>query len=227
MSGNSRDQPSWHHFGIGERVAYLEKCALDPQERGRHQRKVKISLTIYLLMLAAALIWAQYLPLERLSRQYQEKYLEAVLLQKVAQEPDKALWLQMAGDLMQHKKMEKEALAAYERALTFEPDSPGLMNNLAWLLLTSVDPQLRDPLRALILARRVAGMRPLGSFLDTLGLACWANGFIDEAVAAEQDAVLADPAGRGYYQQQIDRFLRISYQQELKQKQADGQKHKE
>ncbi|MDP3694876.1 MAG: peptidase M48 Ste24p, partial [Desulfocapsaceae bacterium] len=196
-------------------------------ERGRHQRKVKLSLAVYLLMLAAALIWAQYLPLERLSRQYQEKYLEAVLLQKVEREPDKALWLQMAGDLMQHKKMEKKALAAYERALTFEPVSPDLMNNLAWLLLTSADLQLRDPQRALILARRAAGMRPLGSFLDTLGLACWANGFLDEAVAAELEAVLADPAGRGYYQQQIDRFRRTGYQQELKQKQADDQQHKE
>jgi Zn-dependent protease with chaperone function len=227
LSGNIRDQPSWHHFGISERVAYLERCARDTQERGRHQRKVKLSLAVYLLMLAAALIWAQYLPLERLSRQYQEKYLEAVLLQKVEREPDKALWLQMAGDLMQHKKMEKKALAAYERALTFEPVSPELMNNLAWLLLTSADLQLRDPKRALILARQAAGMRPLGSFLDTLGLACWANGFLDEAVAAEQDAALADPAGRGYYQQQIDRFRRINYQQELKQKQADDQQHKE
>ena len=221
LSGNIRDQPSWHHFGISERVAYLERCARDTQERGRHQRKVKLSLAVYLLMLAAALIWAQYLPLERLSRQYQEKYLEAVLLQKVEREPDKALWLQMAGDLMQHKKMEKKALAAYERALTFEPVSPELMNNLAWLLLTSADLQLRDPKRALILARQAAGMRPLGSFLDTLGLACWANGFLDEAVAAEQDAALADPGGWGYYQQQIDRFRRTSYQQELKQKQAD------
>jgi tetratricopeptide (TPR) repeat protein len=188
---------------------------------------VNLSLAVYLLVLAAALVWVQYLPLERLSRQYQEKYLEAVLLQKVEQDPDKALGLQWAGDLMQHKKMEKKALAAYERALTFEPVRAELMNNLAWLLLTSPDLQLRDPPRALILARRAVEIRPLGSFLDTLGLACWANGFLDEAVAAEQDAALADPAGRGYYQQQADRFRRISYQQELKQRQADDQQHKE
>lgn len=229
MSGNTRDQPSWHHFGIGERVAYLERCMRDPQERGRHQRKVGVSLAVYLLVLAAASVWAHYLPVEGLSRQYEEKYLEAVLWQKVQQEPDKALWLQMAGDLMQHKKMEKKAIAAYERALAFEPVSPDLLNNLAWLLLTSGDPQLRDPRRALILALRAAGAMPLGSFLDTLGLAYWANGFPDEAVAAEEEAALADPAGREYYQQQIDRFQRTSYQQEqeLKQEQADEQQYKE
>jgi Zn-dependent protease with chaperone function len=216
MSGNIRDQPSWHHFGIGERVDYLEKCERDPRERERHQQKVKLSLVTYLLVLAAAVAWSRYLPVEQLSSQYEEKYLEELLLQKVRHEPDKALWLRMAGDLMQQKKMEKKALAAYEQALTFEPASPDLLNNLAWLLLTATDPKLRDPQRALLLARRSTEDKPLGSFLDTLALAHWANGSPDRAVAAEQEAILADPAARGYYQQQIERFRFSTYHQEQK-----------
>ena len=211
LSGNSRDQPSWHHFGIGERVAYLEKCEHDPQERERHQRKVWFSLTAYLLVLAAVMVLVRQIPVERLTRQYEEKYLEVVLWQKVRQEPDKALWLRLAGDLMQHRKMEKKALDAYEKALTFAPASPVLLNNLAWLLLTSEDLQLRDPRRALILARSATLSQPQGSFLDTFATACWANGLIEEAVATEQDAVLADPAGQEYYQQQIERFRHTSY----------------
>ena len=135
--------------------------------------------------------------------------------------------VKLAGDLMQHKKMEKKALAAYERALAFGPASPDLLNNLAWLLLTSEDLQLRDPQRALTLARSAVLSKPQASFLDTLGLAYWANGLIEEAVAAEQEAVLADPAGREYYQQQIERFRRLSYQQELRQEQEDGPLHRE
>ena len=27
LSGNIRDKPSWHHFGIGQRVDFLEKCS--------------------------------------------------------------------------------------------------------------------------------------------------------------------------------------------------------
>lgn len=228
LGGNIRDQPNWHHFGIGERVAFLEKCEQDPQERGRHQRRVRFSLAAYLLVLAAVVLMLRQMPVEGLARQYEEKYIEAVLWQKVQQEPDKALWLKLAGDLMQHKKMEKKALAAYERALAFAaPASPDLLNNLAWLLLTSEDLQLRDPQRALTLARSAALAKPLGSFLDTLGLAYWANGLIEEAVAAEQEAVLADPAGREYYQQQVERFRRLSYQQELRQKQEDGHQHRE
>jgi Zn-dependent protease with chaperone function len=227
LSGNSRDQPSWHHFGIGERVAYLEECEQDPQERGRHKRKVRLSLAAYLLVLAVVMLLVRQMPVEGLTRQYEEKYLEAVLQQKVREEPDKALWLRLAGDLMQHKKMEKKALDAYEKALTFQPASPVLLNNMAWLLLTSEDLHLRDPQRALILARSAVLSQPQGFFLDTFATACWANGLIAEAVSAEQEAALADPAGRGYYQQQIDRFRHASYQQELKQKQADGQQHKE
>ena len=218
LSGNIRDQPSWHHFGIGERVAYLEKCEQDPQERRRHKRKVWFSLAAYLLALATVLILAQQIPVEGLARQYEERYIEAVLWQKVEQEPDKGLWLQLAGDLMQQKKMEKKALDAYERALAFAPVSPDLMNNLAWLLLTSEDLQLRDPPRALALARSAVLAKPLGSFLDTLGLAYWANGLIEEAMAAEEQALLADPGARDYYQQQIDRFRSTKYPQELREK---------
>ena len=218
LSGNIRDQPSWHHFGIGQRVAYLEKCEQDPQESGRHRRKIRFILSAYLLVLAAVLILARQMPVEGLAAQYEERYIEAVLWQKVEQEADKGLWLQLAGDLMQQKKMEKKALEAYERGLAFEPVRPDLLNNLAWLLLTSEDPQLRDPQRALALARSAVLLTPLGSFLDTLGLAFWANGQIEEAVAAEQEAALVDPGSRDYYQQQIDRFRSRSYQQELQQK---------
>jgi Zn-dependent protease with chaperone function len=216
LSGKSRDEPSWHHFGIGERVAYLEKCEQDPQEQSRQGRKVLFSLLAYLLVLAAAVGWAQYMPTEGLARQYEEKYIETVLWKKVQQEPDKALWLQMAGDLMQHKKMERKALDVYEQAMAFTPVSPDLMNNLAWLLLTSEDLELRDPQRALTLARSAVRLKPVGAFYDTLGLAFWANGLVAEAVAAEEEAVLADPAAREYYQQQIERFLSTNYDDGLK-----------
>lgn len=221
LSGNSRDQPSWHHFGIGERVAFLEKCELDPQERGRHQRKVWYSLAAYLVVLAAFSLLAWQMTVTGVSRQYEEAYIEKVLSQKVEQEADKALWLQLAGDLMQFKKMEKKALAAYDKALAFEPVRPELLNNLAWLLLTCEDLQIRDPQRALTLAYSAAQLQLSGPYLDTLALAYWANGFIEKAVAAEEEAVLADPAGQEYYQQQIKRFRRLDYGQEMRWKQED------
>jgi Zn-dependent protease with chaperone function len=211
LSGN-RDLPSWHHFGIGERVAFLEKCERDPGERDRHERKVRLSLAAYLLGLTVILLLARQIPTEGLIRQYEEKYIETVLWQRIQHEEDKALWLRLAGDLMQHKKMEQKALEAYEKALTFEPVSPDLMNNMAWLLLTGKDEQLRDPERALSLARAAVIEKPVASFLDTLAQAYWANGFPEEAIRAEEEAELADPDGREYYRQQIERFRKTRYQ---------------
>lgn len=212
LSGN-RDEPSWHHFGIGERVAFLEQCERDPGQRDRHERKVRLSLAAYVLGLTVILLLTRQIPEERLISQYEEKYIETVLWQKIRHEEDKALWLRLAGDLMQHKKMEQKALEAYEEALHFEPVSPDLMNNLAWLLLTSRDQRLRDPARALILARAAVIEKPLGAFLDTLALAYWANDFPDEAIRAEEEAALADPDNQEYYRQQIERFRSTHYRQ--------------
>ena len=89
------------------------------------------------------------------------------------------------------------------------------MNNLSWLLLTSVDISLRDPSRALNLARMAAVIQPRGYILDTLATAYWANGMIEEAVASERQAIFADPAQRKYYQIQIERFSSQTYDESL------------
>ncbi len=110
--------------------------------------------------------------------------------------------------------MEKKAVAAYDKALTLEPSNPKLLNNLAWLLLTSNDLTLRDPKRALEMAR-LAGMQiPAGHVLDTLATAYWANGFVRKAIETEQQAIFADPAQGDYYRAQIQRFKNSTYRAE-------------
>ncbi len=211
LSGNIRDQPSWHHFGIGERVDCLEKCERNPQFIRRHDKKVRLSLLAYVLVLLMAIGLVRQIPTEQLSRQYEERYAEAVLLEKARQEPEKALWQRLLGDLMINKKMERRALEAYEKAYGLEPTNPEIMNNIAWLLLTSSDRTLRDPMKALNLARTAATVEPRGYILDTLAMANWANGFIEEAVMSEKQAIFVDPGQRKYYQRQIERFLHQKY----------------
>lgn len=211
FSGNVRDQPNWHHFGIGERVAYLERCEQDPQELKRHQRKVWGSLLLYLLGLTVLVWGAVQLPLDELSCRYEEKYVEMALWRKVEREPDKALWFRLVGDLMQHRRMEQKALVAYEQALELDPDNPELLNNLAWLLLNADEQSLRDPQRALKFAHKAVQGQRSGPFLDTLGLALWMNGKVEEALAVEEEAFLADPGRQEYYQKQVERFRQGSF----------------
>lgn len=211
LSGNIRDQPSWHHFGIGQRVDFLEKCERDPSWIIRHNRKVWLSLLAYIVVIGFAATSHNLLPAEQWKQSYEEKYTEYILDQKLLREPDKALWLGIAGDLMQHKKMEKKAIAAYDKALALEPSNPKLLNNLAWLLLTSDNPVLRDPERALRLARLAALQIPAGHVLDTLATAYWANGFPEKAIEIETQALFADPAEGTYYREQIEKFRTEKY----------------
>jgi len=206
LSGNIRDLPSWHHFGIGQRVDYLERCEADKSWIIRHNRKVWLSLLAYTVLIAIAASGQNFLPTESWKQGYEEKYTEFILDQKLLREPDKARWLGIAGDLMQHKKMEEKAIAAYDKALMLEPSNPKLLNNLAWLLLTSDNLSLRDPEKALELARLAAIQVPAAYVLDTLATAYWANGFIQKAIETERQALFADPEEGEYYRAKIHKF---------------------
>lgn len=222
ISGNIREQRNWHHFGIGERIDCLVEAERNPAIIARHNRKVRFSLLAYLAILLIAVALVQQIPKEELATRYQEQFAETVLVHKAKQEPDRALWQRLIGDLMASRKMEDRALIAYEKALALEPSNPEILNNLAWLLLTAERLELRDPLTALTLARAAASIQPKGYILDTLATAYWANGLIEEAVHAERQAIFADPAQRRFYQSQIGKFTSRSYEETMGNR-RDGQ----
>jgi len=223
LSGNIRDQRNWHHFGIGERIDCLKHAEREPARISRHNRKVRYSLLAYIVILLLTLVLVHQIPLENSVQNDQGNIDEAVLLQMIKKEPERALWQRLIGDLMLTRKMEKKALAAYEKAFSLEPTNPEIMNNYAWLLLTSEDISLRDPNKALTLARSAATLEPEGHVLDTLATAYWANGLVDEAVRTEQQAAAADIAQKRYYLAQIGKFTSQTYEQSVSELQ-DAQK---
>jgi tetratricopeptide (TPR) repeat protein len=220
LGGNIRNQHNWHHFGIGERIDCLKHAEREPDRIGRHNRKVRYSLLAYAAILLFTVVLVRQIPTEALAQRYQENFLEAVLLQKVKQEPDRALWQRLIGDLMLTRKMEDKALAAYQKAYSLEPVNPEIMNNLAWLLLTSDNLDLRDPLKALTLARVAATFQPKGHVLDTLATAYWANGLVAEAVRTEKQAAAVDTAQKRYYMAQIGKFTSLTYEESVREREA-------
>ncbi len=102
-----------------------------------------------------------------------------------------------------------------KKPTALEPVNPEIMNNLAWLLLTSENLTLRDPRKALTLARGAATLQPKGHVLDTLATAYWANDLIEEAVRTEKQAAAVDPAQRRYYLAQINKFINQSYEESV------------
>lgn len=206
LSGNIRDVPSWHHFSIGQRVDFLDRCRRTTRCITTHNRKVYGALLLYLAVFCAAgfLLWR--MPDDLLTDSARERFAEMVVSQKIESDPGNYVWHQFLGDLLQDRKQYAKAIESYQSALRLAPDQPEIMNNLAWLLLTTAEHSLRDPDHALLLAREAVKRKPTGYILDTLALAYWQNGFTELAIQTEKEAIEKDPANREYYQHQMNVF---------------------
>lgn len=218
LSGNTHEEPNWHHFSIRQRMNCLLEADANPGKIRQHNNKLRMSLLVYVLVLGFSYYGISRLPLEEITRNYQERYTEAVLVKMARQEPNRAVWQRLIGNLMLTRNMEGKAVAAYEKAFSLDPANPEIMNNYAWLLLTSEDLGLRDTFRALTLARGAAAISRRGYVLDTLATAYWANGLVEEAVVTEEEAIKLDPAKRSFYLSQIAKFTSVSYDETLKEK---------
>jgi tetratricopeptide (TPR) repeat protein len=102
------------------------------------------------------------------------------------------------ADALTHLGREQEAVSHLNEALRIKPDSTEAMNNLAWLLATSPDPNVRDGKRALELAERACILTDFKQtvFVGTLAAAYAEAGRFDDAIATAQKAcALATVAG--------------------------------
>ncbi len=85
---------------------------------------------------------------------------------------------------------------------------------------TSENLNLRDPLKALTLARGAATLQPKGHVLDTLATAYWANGLVDEAVRAEKQAAFANVGQKRFYMMRITKFTSQTYEESVREQEA-------
>ena len=84
-----------------------------------------------------------------------------------------------------------EAIAQYREALKLRPDFPEVLNNLAWILAASADPQVRNGPEAVLLAERACKLtdykKPL--LVGTLAAAYAEAGRFPEAVVTAEKAL--------------------------------------
>ncbi len=85
----------------------------------------------------------------------------------------------------------EQALSDFDKALVYDPLSPEIANDAAWLLATCPDEKIRNPGRAIALAQRAchATNRENGSYLDTLAAAYAQQDRFDEAIQTAEDAL--------------------------------------
>lgn len=87
------------------------------------------------------------------------------------------------------------AIADYEQAIALDPLAPGAFNDLAWLLATSRDDDVRDGMRAVELAERACQLtrNQNADCLDTLAAALAEQGDFAAAVAKAREAAALTP----------------------------------
>jgi eukaryotic-like serine/threonine-protein kinase len=123
-----------------------------------------------------------------------------------------ALLLALEGKLEESLRLQEQVLEARRRALgPTHPDTLASLNELAWRLATAADPKLRNPQRALQLAKEVVEQSPnRADAWNTVGVAYYRAGDWKNAIAALEKSEKLAPgelvAANGF-------FLAMSYRQ--------------
>ncbi len=208
LSGQERDRHNWHHFGLGERIAYLEDLQSGKRKPAGQDFKVYASLVLYFLVVALVgpLTWEYGNYLSATAHPPGAKFAQGLIERQVQKDPNNPLWLQLYGDLMAGQNRYDRAVAAYEKSLRLDRDNPEVLNNLAWHLLTAEDSRWHQPQQALVLAQRAAALAPQAHILDTLAEAYWQNGQAELAVKTEKEAAKKATANQDYYLKQLAKF---------------------
>jgi Zn-dependent protease with chaperone function len=205
VSSQNRNAPNWHHFGIAERIGFLQRCEESPALISRHDRKIArmVSGAALLLVVCGALM---YTADSKLVDRAKLKFSRKILEQQAAKQPDNPTYHFTLGNIYYEEGNLKKAEAQFKRALDLNPEDPEILNNLAWLYATADVEELRKPAEALRLSQKAARISPKPHILDTLGESYFVNGRYEEAVRALEAAVSAGTDNPAYYAEQLKKF---------------------
>jgi Zn-dependent protease with chaperone function len=205
-SGQSADRPNWHHFSIRERIEYLQKCETNARWIGRHNRKVKKSIGIYLAGMLLIGIVGYQLNLGVIGEKLNQGFLEKVIVRELQKSPDNPNLYRILGDLYYNRKDYEGVRDAYEKSIEIRLEDSHVLNNLAWFYATCEIESFRDPQRALQLSRLAVSLEQSSHIYDTLAESYFVNGMIPEAIEAGEQALKLAKDNRSYYKEQLKKF---------------------
>ena len=116
------------------------------------------------------------------------------------------------GSALYQKKQFREAIEEFEKAVRLDPNAAEPHSNLALALLTSPETELRNPARAVELARRADHLSGRGNpvILHNLALAYAQNNQMDEAITTAEKALqLATTLGNSKLAQMLRKEIEL------------------
>lgn len=130
-------------------------------------------------------------------------------------EPGNKVALRLRGDAYLSLGKHAEAIADLKKAAELMPDDSGTLNNLAWVLCTSPNDELRDPKRAIELAKKACELTEYKAahILSTLAAAYADSGDMKSALEWSQKAVETaeadkegDPETLGHLKEELESY---------------------
>jgi len=127
----------------------------------------------------------------------------------LAEAPARAEWWSTLGICRERLGQFRKAITAYEQAIALGEKDGQAMNNLAWLLATSPENNIRNRARALSLSRKLLRKENTPATLDTYAAALAENGRFNDAVAAMDQALAGQlsPTERRAFQARRELYL--------------------
>ncbi|RKX59622.1 MAG: hypothetical protein DRP37_06315 [Thermodesulfobacteriota bacterium] len=206
LAGDIRNQPNWHHFSIAERVNFLDEVALRPIVRDKYEKKLLLNKGLFIGIASLLIIIPSLMPIQSWKNSANNNLTQLYIKQLTSNGEQRPELYVIMGQIFAQKKEYANAVNAYKQALDLAPENPDILNNIAWIYATSDDPEFQKPKEALMLASMAANLKPAGYILDTLAESFFINGYVEKAIATEEEALKKDPSKTDYYRAQLERF---------------------
>jgi Zn-dependent protease with chaperone function len=204
-------EDNWHHYGILQRLQFLQKCAEDPQRIPKHHFRVgriqQGCIAVFVILLSASfytstdhareslILWR----MDQMSQEWTAADLPVAL--------EAANWYFQQTDITRAEQL-------YRQVLVWDPQNRMALNNLAWLLTQHFPGDVAKVKESVHLAEAAIEVEPAAFIWDTLAEAYALDGRSEEAVKAARSALqlaeretrAASAPGLDYYQERMEQF---------------------
>ncbi|OEU53569.1 MAG: hypothetical protein BA861_04295 [Desulfobacterales bacterium S3730MH5] len=205
-SGKSHDRPNWHHFSIRQRIDFLNSCEADRRLIIQHDRKLHRSIIVFIGWLLCIVYVGYAINFGEMGKTLNKHFIQQVLTGELKKNPEDPRLYAMIGTIHYQNKAYVQTIAAYEKSIELAPGNPEVLNNLAWLYATCEQSKYRDPVKALVYARRAAAISREPHILDTLAESYYVNGLHEKAIMTIKQALAVKLEDRNYYGDQLNKF---------------------